>query len=651
MLRATRMKRFYLAVLQRHENAVAELLGSLGIVHLEKEKSEIGKEITEAEEYSRFLRSFDRLSSLLSTVDKYVGKEEIETKKSFLDRLKGAFKAKPPKFPVAEKTSREEFEALLKEIEEKADQYSSEVENLAKKLSDINKVKRDIEYFKRNNLTLDIFGEYKHIIVKAGFIPSINVPKLAEYLRPFNVIYSVLEGRPKENLVIIAASRKDENEINKVLTLLNFEEFKLPEGIELKPEKAIKQLEEQEEKIINTMRELREKISNDLAKFSRKVRYIRFLHKVKSSILRTRNLTLFDGWVPANKAKILEEKVKKITEGILYIQFRDPEEGEEPPTLISHPPILNKFELLTMKQGIPDYNEINPTPIYMILFIVMYGMMFGDIGQGVVLLILGLILSKIKRPLLGISASGINKLGTILAVSAVSSIIFGFLYGEAFLFHVLKPIWLNPLESMIDIMLISIIFGLVQLIIGIVLNIINLILHKEYLHAIFSWKGLIGLVYYLTGIFLAIKFITGGYTFAVFIQPENIPFLAIALITLTLIFFSPAIVTILEKGEEPLSSSIMMGFGEFLEGFISYLTNSISYVRLGAFAVAHVALGETAAVLSSSVGMISSYLLMNILVIILEGFASGVQSLRLIYYEFSTKFYMNGGRLFRPLKI
>lgn len=651
MLRAARMKRFYLAVLQKHEDVVADLLGSLGIVHLEKEKSEIGREVLEAEEYSRFIRNFDRLNTLLDTIEKYIGRKEISIKG--LSKFKGLFVSPPPKYPLARKITRDEFKKILNEIEKKTDQYNNEVDDLTKKLNDINKLKQDLEYFKRNKLKLDIIGEYTHIIVKAGFIPIINITKLSEYLRPFNVVYSILEGRPKENLVIIAASVKDKEEINKILTLLNFEEFKLPEGLDPDPEKAIMQLEKEENKIIDMLKELKENVKKDIQEYSSVIRYIRFLHKVKSSILRTRNLTLFDGWIPANKTKILEEKVKEVTEGLLYLQFRDPEEGEEPPTYIHHPPILNKFELLTFKQGTPNYNEINPTPIYTVLFIIMYGIMFGDIGQGIILFILGLFLYKIKKPLLGISASGINKLGAILSVSAISSIIFGFLYGEAFLFHVFKePLWLNPIDNIMDIILFSIIFGLLQIIVGIVLNIINLLLHKEYLHAIFSWKGIVGLIYYITGIYLAIKFVTGGFTFSVFLYPENLPFLIITLITLALMFFSPAIVTILSgEREEPLSTSIMMGFGEFLEGFISYLTNSISYVRLGAFAVAHVALGETAAILSLSIGMVTAYLFMNVLVIILEGFAAGVQSLRLIYYEFSTKFYINGGRTFKPLRI
>jgi V/A-type H+-transporting ATPase subunit I len=108
------------------------------------------------------------------------------------------------------------------------------------------------------------------------------------------------------------------------------------------------------------------------------------------------------------------------------------------------------------------------------------------------------------------------------------------------------------------------------------------------------------------------------------------PFTIVALAMLGLIFLSPAIITLKEGKREELGTSLMFGFGEFFECFISYLTNSISYVRLGAFAIAHVALGKTAETLAMSINPFVAYLLFNILVIILEGFAAGVQSIRLI---------------------
>jgi V/A-type H+-transporting ATPase subunit I len=648
MLRAARMKRFYLVTLQRDEDRVSDILGSLGIVQLEKERSEIGREVQEVEDYARFLRNIDRLRGTLSSITPYIPVEK--EKKSFTQKLTEAFRAEKKERKI-EKIGRDEFIKLSEYYEKITDEIASNADKIAKRINEIDKLISDISHFKKNNVYLDVSGDYMHIFVKVGFMPTVNISKLLELLKPYNVIYSILEGRPRENLIVIAASQKDKADIEKALTILNFEEFVPPEGLNRDPSKAIEELEMERKELIDEIRNLQDEVNTLIEKVEPLNRYVRFVHKVKTSILRTRNLTIFDGWIPAKKTALLENKLREELGDTIFIQFRDPAHHETPPTFIKHPPILNRFELLTYKEGIPNYNEINPTPLYTILFAIMYGIMFGDIGQGAVLLILGLLLSKLNKPLLGISARGINKLGGILAFSAVFSIIFGFLYGESFLVHVLDSIWLNPIKDIVGIMVFSIIFGLIQIIIGLVLNIVNLVLHKEYLHAIFSWKGAIGLVYYLTGIYLSVQFIIGGLTLSVFALPENLPFVIIALAMLGLIFLSPAIITLAEGKREELGMSLMLGFGEFFEGFISYLTNSISYVRLGAFAVAHVALGETAYILSASINPLLAYLMMNILVIILEGFAAGVQSIRLIYYEFSTKFYMNNGRPYRPLKL
>jgi|Deesub1362B_J571_1020462.scaffolds.fasta_scaffold00003_452 V/A-type H+-transporting ATPase subunit I len=649
MLRPARMKRFYLVALQRDEDKVSDILGSLRIVELEKERSEIGREVEEVEDYARFLRNIDRLRGTLASLTPYLPVEKTE--KSFTQKIREAFGSRKEKKLKVDKLNREEFIKISEYYEKITDEVASNADKITKRINEIDKLISDISHFEKNNIFLDISGDYMHIFVKAGFIPIVNIPKLLDLLRPYNVIYSVLEGRPRENLLVIAASQKDKADIEKALTILNFEEFVPPEGIDRDPSKAISELKTEKKELIDEIKNLKNEIDSLLERVQPLTKYVKFVYKVKTAILRTRNLTIFDGWIPADKTGILEEQLKKEFGDTVFIQFRDPSHHDNPPTYLKHPPILNKFELLTFKEGTPNYNEVNPTPIYTILFAIMYGIMFGDIGQGAILLVLGLLLSRLNKPLLGISPRGINKLGGILAFSALFSILFGFLYGESFLVHIMDSLWLNPIKDIVDIMVFSIVFGLIQIIIGLLLNIINLILHKEYLHAIFSWKGVIGLVYYVTGIYLAIQFIIGGLTLSVFAQPQNLPYVIIALAMLGLIFFSPAIITLAEGKKEELGMSLMLGFGEFFEGFISYLTNSISYVRLGAFAVAHVALGETAYILSASINPLLAYILMNILVIILEGFAAGVQSIRLIYYEFSTKFYMNNGRPYKPLKI
>ena len=105
------------------------------------------------------------------------------------------------------------------------------------------------------------------------------------------------------------------------------------------------------------------------------------------------------------------------------------------------------------------------------------------------------------------------------------------------------------------------------------------------------------------------------------------------------------------SGKVNIIAQLLKGFSEFIETFLSLLTNSISYVRLAAFAIAHGALGLSALILASVIGVMPSYVLMNILVILIEGLAILIQSMRLTYYEFFTKFYSGSGKPYKPFSL
>jgi V/A-type H+-transporting ATPase subunit I len=138
--------------------------------------------------------------------------------------------------------------------------------------------------------------------------------------------------------------------------------------------------------------------------------------------------------------------------------------------------------------------------------------------------------------------------------------------------------------------------------------------------------------------------------FGVFLQQGSFIFTLIALICLALIFLSPSIEALRGRHEARFSDKLMEGFGEGIETFIVLMANSISYIRLAAFAIAHGALGEAAVIFAPMIGNLPSFVVLNIVAFLVEGFAALIQSLRLMYYEFSTKFFVGNGVPYRPLK-
>ena len=648
MLRPKRMKKFYVAVPRDKEDDVVEALGRLGVVEFISQARAGGRGDVELEAYVSFLRLFDRVGIAINSIDEVLPKKGV--RKSFMERLKESFVMTRSK-AGSEKISIDELRDFLQSIEDEYNKLTSELDKRRRRLSDVESLIQNVDVFRRNGISLDIMGEYTHIFVKAGFIPSVNVDRLMEALKPFNVVVSILEGRPKENFLLIAASQKDKENIVGILTALNFEEIIFPSDIGADPEKVYRSLVDEKKSIYKAFERLRRDFEKLRNRFYPYLKYVRFMYRVKSMLVRTRNFSVIYGWIPSDKVDDIKRAVDTVTGGVMHMEVSDPRPDEKPPTLLPQLPLLNKFQLIVRMRGIPNYNEVDPTIPFTVLFSIMYGMMFGDVGQGIILFIIGQLLYRIRKPLLGISYSALNKLGAILSTASIFSIIFGFLYGESFLVHFMHPLWLNPLEEPLGIAVAAIIFGLIQLNIGLVLNIVNNILNKDYFEALLSWRGVLGMIYYNIGIVLAVRFIVGGMSLEVFGASENLPLVSVELILLMFSLVKPAVVGVLTGHRHSISESLMEGINEFIEMFLSYITNSISYIRLGAFAIAHVALASVAETMSHSMGFIPSYLVFNIIVILIEGFAAGIQSIRLLFYEFSTKFYIDEGRLFQPLKL
>jgi len=364
-------------------------------------------------------------------------------------------------------------------------------------------------------------------------------------------------------------------------------------------------------------------------------------------IYRRHYVAIAEGWIPRSLINTFKATVRKLIPKIISLTFINPRVGEKVPILPRYRGVLRYFSQLTMVRGVPSYWELDPTLIFTSLFIIMYGMMFGDMGLGPIISLIGYLLYKFRKPILGISGSSMRILGVILIFCGISSTLFGLFYGTAFLAEVCKPLFISPLHDINELIKVSILFGIVQIVIGIVINITNSIVEKDYYRAFLCNKGLVALVYYVSGVTLVYAIIKNNYNF-------NIAFTGLYMIPSTLVLSSMVIVLIgpitkYFKGEAGIGECLNEGIAELLELIIGYLANTISYVRLAAFALAHEALGMAAGALSGLIGVIPSYVILNFVALGLEGVVVGIQSLRLIYYEFSTKFYRGDGVMYKPV--
>jgi V/A-type H+-transporting ATPase subunit I len=314
--------------------------------------------------------------------------------------------------------------------------------------------------------------------------------------------------------------------------------------------------------------------------------------------------------------------------------------------------LVSGFQGLVTTYGQPNYDELDPTPILALTFPLIFGIMFGDVGHGLLLLLVGLLLISRKIR----SLQSMAGVGMVVVACGTMAMVFGFLYGSLFGFEdVLKAVWMRPLENIMDILLFTVAVGVVLLSIGMVYNMINAALAKHWGHLIFNRNGMAGLVFFWSILGIVMN------TFGVAIPIPGSVLAILLVVSGIALTFAELFEHLVENHrplvEDGLSTYIVLSLFELFETLISLFSNTLSYVRMGAFAVAHGALSLVVFIIAEIAGGKGSFgywivvILGNLFVIGFEGMIVGIQTLRLEYYEFFSKFFYGGGVPYQPLSL
>jgi V/A-type H+-transporting ATPase subunit I len=306
--------------------------------------------------------------------------------------------------------------------------------------------------------------------------------------------------------------------------------------------------------------------------------------------------------------------------------------------------------------GVPAYNEIDPTTFVAITYTILFGIMFGDFGHGIVLIIAGLIMDKLKN----------MPVGKVLVPCGVSASLFGILFGSLFGFEEAfdgfykavfglegKPIHVMG-HNIIDVIIGSVAVGVLLVIVSMCMNIYTSIKQKDMGKALFGSSGVAGLVLYGTAIAGVVSLLVLKVNI---FNIVTIPLLIV--LPLILIFMAEPLGRLVEgkkdwKPEKWGEYGIQNGF-EMFEVILSYLSNTMSFLRVGAFVMVHAGLMMVVFILIelvggvTSIGGIAILVLGNLFVIALEALLVSIQTLRLEFYEMFSRFYSGSGREFTPV--
>lgn len=319
-----------------------------------------------------------------------------------------------------------------------------------------------------------------------------------------------------------------------------------------------------------------------------------------------------------------------------------------PPTKLRNLKIFRPYEYYVKMYGMPGYNSIDITSFVAITYTLIFGIMFGDLGQGFVLAVFGALAWKFKK----------MELGKILVPCGISSMCFGLVFGSFFGYeHFLDPLYHSlgmkgkPLEVMDNIntvLLIAIGIGIALVALSIIINIYANIKNKKFGAALFDNNGLAGLVLYLCGVNLVVDFMAG-----IEFIPNSIC-VVFMVICAVMLFLKEILIGIVDKHDnwkpDSISDFVMQNVFEMLEYVLSYFSNTVSFLRVGAFVLVHSGMMMVVFSLAGESENIFVVILGNILVICLEGLLTGIQALRLEFYEMFSRCFAGDGKPFVSAK-
>ena len=376
--------------------------------------------------------------------------------------------------------------------------------------------------------------------------------------------------------------------------------------------------------------------------------YEEMLKAMRLSVFSVRAMFI-TGWMDSRERERLVGIMQTVCgDKFIVSEQKDP----DAPVRLMNMWLFRPFELLVKTMGMPSGNEMDPTPLTAITFVLMFGLMFGDLGQGLVLMLGGMFLRKFGQKKI---QEDLVQAGGILLACGVSAAVCGLLYGSFFSSEQILPaLWFHPTAHIMRLFFITIMMGVVFMIIGFCLNIINSFLNADYTEALLEKRGLAILVLYIAAVLLALQYQRTGQFPAAWITG--------ALIIAPLAIFSlrGVLGPLLFSRPKPhsLSEYIIETVMEIVEIALGLFANTISFIRVGAFALSHAGLSIVTYTLAAmadpalkSAGAVIIIVIGNIFIIGFEGLICGIQSMRLEYYEFFSKFFKGNGVAFSPFTL
>ena len=520
-----------------------------------------------------------------------------------------------------------------------------------------------LSHMENLSVSLDDIFASKYLQVRFGRLPSDSYQKLKYYddrlffFQPLSEEGEFVWGFCFTDKIHVA-------EVDEILSSLFFERVWIPEYVHGVPGQTFEHLrgavEEADRELEATDALIRETIDQNYDMCS--ILYATLQYLSRSFELR-RHVSIHDssfilvGFVPEKETAGLEKKLHELDPDLtVEISAHDSDKRFQAPTKLKNNFIVKPFEMFVDMYGTPAYNETDPTSFLAWTYILLFGIMFGDLGQGLVIAGLGLFLDRVKK----------MNFGKILERIGLSAAVFGLVYGSVFgLEHLLDPFYINVLglpgkpvevmdgETINTLLLAAIALGVGLIVMAMIINVFTGLRNRDWEKALFSNNGVAGMVFYGAVLAGLVSMLTGGPNLF------TLPYILGLLVLPILVIFLKEPLGRLAHGEHfelegGIGSFIIEGFFELFDVVLSFVTNTLSFMRVGGFIISHAGMMSVVLTLTemfTGAGSIVVLILGNIFVMALEGFIVGIQSLRLEFYELFSRYFDGQGVPYAPVSM
>ncbi|MGN0602773.1 MAG: V-type ATP synthase subunit I [Oscillospiraceae bacterium] len=628
-----------IAGLTKDLDAVLAKLSECGCFHIESAlgtgaKSKGFSSPREENPYNGILRKINEISAMTR-----MKSESVEIGENFKENL-----SKDGKYVDGVITK-------LKDVIKQKNTVADKIAEYEQALSQVNHLKGlDADFQK-------IFS-CEHIKIRFGRLPVDSYRKLPYYEdKTFYFEYFTEETEYYWGVYLTPVSCAEE--IDDIFKSLYFERIRIADFVHGTSEDAVEELAEKIKKFNEEKEEYESQIADmmDVEKhrldelFTHyKSRHDNFDLRSKAAV--TNGKFAIVGFVPKSNADEFLALFDDMDGVSVVLQPADANGQLAPPIKLRNNKFSQPFSMFVEMYGLPAYNGVNPTMFVAITYTLFFGIMFGDVGHGLVIALLGALLWKFKR----------FSLGPILTRVGISGAFFGLIYGSVFGFeHLLDPVYealgisflpFRVMENVTTILIGGIVIGVFIMFISIMINIVTGIKNKQYESALFSNNGIAGFVFFGSILAGAVCELFG-------VHVVNTAYVLILIILPLIAMFLREPLSCWVRGkkfhmEGSIGDFIAANFFEVFEFLLGYATNTLSFVRVGGFVLSHASMMLVVMALSEQVsaGAVPIVVVIgNIFVMGIEALLVGIQSLRLEFYEIFSRFYTGGGTPFTPVKI